>query len=365
MHRSSWTRRSIVLLVALAAIVTGTATVTSLDSQRQLSLLQNSASATHPAVRLSEAATGPPGAPTTAPATSPTTQEPATATTSPSTVQTNCAPVPSRCGFPDATNTGVQPGITLQRVPEDITSGPGWIWDSRGWLSVNDNGAILENIVVNNGISVQANNVTIRNIVINTGGEDFGIALRHTNNTRIEHVEIGPTPSDSRLLVGIKDIYGDATGTLITHADIWGSSTGVQMGSGTLTNSYIHDLRKQGDDHVNGFTSNGSTQPLTLTNNTIFNSFDQTDAISLFQDFGVEANRTITNNLIGGGGYTLYGGAGTKGQTSNIVITNNRFTRHLFPNSGYYGPVAAYEPNAPGNIWTGNIWDDTNTPVNQ
>jgi hypothetical protein len=276
----------------------------------------------------------------------------------------DCVVVPSRCGFPDASNTGVQAGVVLRRVPEDVRSGPGWVWDSRGWVSVNGAGAVLENIVVNSGINVEASNVTVRNVRILTGGEDFGIALRHTVNARIEFVEVGPGPGDSRLLVGIKDIYGDATGTVISQADVWGASTGVQMGSGTLTRSFIHDLGFKSGDHVNGFTSNGSSEQLTLTRNTILNSFDQTDAISLFQDFGVEANRLIDGNLISGGGYTLYGGAGSKGRTSNIVITNNRFGRNYYPNGGFFGPVAAFEPGAPGNVWRGNVWDNTNQPVN-
>jgi hypothetical protein len=103
---------------------------------------------------------------------------------------------------------------------------------------------------------------------------------------------------------------------------------------------------------------------MTVRHNTVFNNFDQTDAISLFEDFGTEANRLIENNLIAGGDYALYAGANTGGPTPyNIVVTNNRFARIFYSASGYYGPVAAYDPSGPGNVWSGNVWDDTNQPV--
>ena len=116
-------------------------------------------------------------------------------------------------------------------------------------------------------------------------------------------------------------------------------------------------------DHVNGFTSNGATTPLTINHNTIFNQISQTDAISLFQDFGLEANRTITNNLIAGGGYTLYAGSGTSGTTHNIIVTGNRFSRLYYPNGGSYGPATAYDTNGTGNTWTNNTWDTSGGSV--
>ena len=137
------------------------------------------------------------------------------------------------------------------------------------------------------------------------------------------------------------------------------------MESGLIQDNYIHDMGYKSGDHLNGITSNGSTALLTIRHNTVLNSFDQTDAISLFEDFGVQANRTIDNNLVAGGGYTIYGGANPGGAaTSNIHITNNRFSRLYYPNGGSYGPVTAYAPSGAGNTWTGNIWDDTLTPVN-
>ena len=127
-----------------------------------------------------------------------------------------------------------------------------------------------------------------------------------------------------------------------------GTSTGVQMESGLIQDNYIHDMGYDPGDHINGMTTNSGTALLTIRHNTILNTIDQTDAIRLFEDFGAQSNRIIDNNLVAGGGYTIYGGANPGGAaTSNIKITNNRFSRVYYPNGGYYGPSPPTPPTAP------------------
>jgi len=273
-----------------------------------------------------------------------------------------CAPLPSACGYPDATNTGPRPGTVLRSVPDQITSGPGWKYDTRGWIAAVGDGAAITAVRCLCGVSVEADNVTISDSEFVVAGETFGIALRHTTNATIRNNTIrGPVvKGPERLMVGIKDIYVDSEGLQVLANDISATSTGVQVESGLVADNYIHDLGFTDGDHTNGTTSNGGSSPLTLSHNTVFNQWGQTDAISLFQDFGVQRNRVITNNLIAGGGYTLYAGADPDKMStaSNIVVTNNRFSRLFFPKGGYYGPATAYvEGN--GNQWSGNVWDDT------
>ncbi|MEP6797342.1 MAG: hypothetical protein ABI890_04300, partial [Lapillicoccus sp.] len=226
-------------------------------------------------------------------------------------------------------------------------------------------GTVFENKLTTSDVNVQADNVTIRNVRNTASGESLGgFALRHANNTLIEDVTIAPAASDPRLLVGIKDIYGDASETVIRRANLSGMSTGVQLDCGLLEDSYIHDLRMQSGDHVNGTTSNGGTSLLTIRHNTVFNSFSQTDAVSLFQDFGPQANRVIDNNLLAGGGYTIYAGAnvGKEGTATQIRVTNNRIARIFAPMGGTFGSVTAYAPGN-GNELVGNIWDETGLPI--
>lgn len=280
----------------------------------------------------------------------------------PTPVKLNCIDAPSSCGYPDATTTGVDSSTALKRVPADVTSGTGWAWDSRGWITAGD-GAIVENLVISSSVEVTGNNVTVRNNRFTTSGETWAIALRHAANTTVSRNEIGVIGTP-RLLVGIKDIYGDSTGTQIIANDISNTSTGIQVYEGLVEANYIHDLGYKKGDHLNGTTSNGGTTQLTIRGNTVLNKYDQTDAISLFQDFGIEANRLITGNLVAGGGYTIYAGDNRNfGQTFNIKITNNRFSTVYFPKGGSHGPLAAFDPTGAGNEFTGNIWDHNGEPV--
>lgn len=277
---------------------------------------------------------------------------------------TGCVKAPSRCGYPDATSTGVRDRTTLRSVPQDITSGPGWTWDPRGWLQVTSDGAVVENLTVSGSIDVTGKNVTVRNNVILVSGESWAVALRHTTNATVSGNTIGAPGLTPRLLVGIKDIYADAQGTTVSANDIAGTSTGIQMGSGLVRDNYIHDLGMVEGDHVNGITSNGSTQRLVIQHNTVLNQFEQTDAIGLFQDFGIEADRLITGNLLAGGGYTIYGGDNRRfGVTHDIQIVGNRFSKVYFATGGSFGPLASFDSQGAGNILSGNIWDEDASPV--
>lgn len=252
--------------------------------------------------------------------------------------------------------------MSLRNVPGELTSGPGWTWDPSGYIAVTGNGAVVDGIVTTASIDVSgASGVVIKNSRITVTGEGWGVALRHASNVTIQDSEIsGPSATGAtRLMVGVKDIYGDSVGTKVLRDDIFNTSTGIQIDQGLIEANYIHSLGMTGGDHVNGTTSNGGSVQLTIRGNTIFNSYDQTDAISLFQDFGPQANRLIEKNLIAGGGYTIYAGAnpGMASTATNIIVRNNRVSRMYYPDGGYYGPATAYTSGG-GNVWSGNVWDE-------
>ncbi|MBI4899192.1 MAG: DUF4082 domain-containing protein [Actinobacteria bacterium] len=346
------------LATATSATSTSTATTTPTTSSTSTTVAPSpTATSTTPKPTTSTSSAP---APT---ATAPTATATASTTTSSSGL-TSCVSLPSRCGYPDATNTGIPAGTVLKRVPADVTSGPGWVWDSRGWLQANS-GAVVSNVIVSGSINMAGSNVTVTNTRVLVGGESWGIGLQHATNAVISNSEIGVPGGTPRLMVGIKDIYGDSTGTQVLRNNVTNSSTGIQIYGGLIADNYVHDLGYQTGDHINGTTSNGSTDMMTIRHNTILNRFDQTDAISLFQDFGIEANRLITNNLVAGGGYTIYGGDNQRyGKTYNIQITNNRFSKLYYPNSGSYGPITAFDPSGANNLASGNYWDENLSAVN-
>ena len=69
-------------------------------------------------------------------------------------------------------------------------------------------------------------------------------------------------------------------------------------------------------------------------------------------------NVTVKDNLLGGGGYTLYCNAGP--DVPNETVTGNRFARTWYARSGYWGATTGC---GQADVFTGNVWDDTNAAV--
>jgi parallel beta-helix repeat protein len=277
---------------------------------------------------------------------------------------TGCTAEPSACDYPDSSSTGA-PGTNLPRVPDDVTSGPGWHYDTRGWVEISGTGAVFSGYQVHTGLNVSASNVTIKNNVIDLDGPGWGIALRRSRSTTIDHNTIRGTtnqPCDN----GIRDIYGDSDDVTITANNIYYCSSAINHfdAGGLIKDNYFHDLGHPclTDDpncgHFNGIQLGSGTGPLmTIDHNTILNPAPATDAIMLANDDGDQTNRTITNNLLAGGGYTLYGSGWEGATATKITVTNNTFSTRYFPRSGSFGPVAHWQQNNT-NVWSGNTWAD-------
>ena len=153
----------------------------------------------------------------------------------------------------------------------------------------------------------------------------------------------------------------------IIDNNIWHADTAIQAASGIIAGNYIHDYGYNdtgGDhDHLNGISvGGGDSSPLLIQDNTILNNYGQTDAIALFQDFGNEANKTINDNLLAGGSYTIYGGgpdtsngqcgtydgtSGCYGPSSNIVISNNIFSSLYILGQRRIRPDRSLQPIGP------------------
>lgn len=209
-----------------------------------------------------------------------------------------------------------------------------------------------------------------------------GIYVREQANAPIWllHNDMGsPSPSQGNM-TPIANIDGSpGAGSYIYRNFISRTSTGIQINAdnGHVIENYVEDLLLYEPSlHLNGFTTNGGIKGIEiLRNHIVVNSPDsaghqitQTDAISFFQDFGdfqgtAPGGYQVKDNFIGGGGYALYAGMNSgKPATSvkNMIVTGNKFTTiGTWPNSGYWGPVAA-EPvwGQYGNLWSSNTWAD-------
>jgi hypothetical protein len=271
----------------------------------------------------------------------------------------NCITVPHACGFPDGSNTGVPGEMTLQSVPGQVSSGPGWHFDAQGgYVVVTGSGTVLSGLYIPCNLVIDASDVTVRDVWVMTGGY-FGISLRHTAGVTIEDSTIsGQNLASGRVNSAIDDVYGDSTGTVIKKDNISRFRTGVQVSTGLIADNYIHDPGYIPGDHTNGIYVAGTTEPLTIYGNTISNDLGQTDDINLDASSSGRdvANKIVVDNMLVGGGYSIYGGGARNNRTSNIVIENNEFGQLYYPQGGKYGPVAFFNPTGTGNVWSGNIW---------
>ena len=281
-------------------------------------------------------------------------------------VPTNCAATPSSCGYPDGTNTGVPAGTTLKSVPAQVSSGPGWHYNAATKaVNVTVSGTVLSGLSIPANLTIAASNVTVKNVQVVTGGT-FGISLTHTTGVTIENSAIsGQNATTGRVNVAIADVYGDSTGMVIKDNNVSLFRTAMQISNGLVQGNYIHDPGYIAGDHTNGVVTSGGNGPMVIENNTIFNSVGQTDAISLdAATSGMPvANQTVENNLLAGGGYTIYAGSGQGNTTSNIVITGNRFGQQYYSKGGQFGPDVNFKATGKGNVWSGNYWDTTGQAI--
>jgi Right handed beta helix region len=279
-------------------------------------------------------------------------------------VQVNCQATPSACGFPDATNTGVPATVTLKSVPSQVSSGPGWSYSaSTDTVNVTGNGAVLSGLSIAGTVDITASNVTLNDDQVVTSGS-YGIELRNTADDTVENsVVSGTDTTTGRVDYAIDDIFSNSTGLVIKDNNISECRIGITAAQGQLTGNYIHNFGYISGDHTDGIYDPEGTGQLTISDNTVLVNLSQTTAIMLEDASGqLLSNKTITGNLLAGGGYVIYAGGGYS-DSANIVIQNNRFGQGFYALSGEYGAETQYYAAGSGNSWSGNVWDSTGATI--
>ncbi|MFC4529962.1 DUF4082 domain-containing protein [Sphaerisporangium dianthi] len=253
---------------------------------------------------------------------------------------------PPTGGFPGAGDTGVPAGVSLKESKS---------------ITITKDGTVIDGLEISGEINVQADDVTIRNTRLAAAPGEWGIIQRsgHSGLT-VEDTEIFGN-GKQRTQFGIINQGGDLT---VRRVDIHTISNGILTEQGLIEDSYIHDPKYYSGDHTDMIMCTSgppSGATLVIRGNTVINTLEQTGAVALFQDFGVVRNVTVEGNFLAGGGYTVYGGAGAKGTSSNIKVVGNVFSKDVWAKGGYNGPVAYWDKNGAGNEWKNNVWEDGKT----
>ena len=230
----------------------------------------------------------------------------------PPSTRRGCFSRPSACGYPDPTNTGVPRGSALKAY--------------RGNLNVSTPGKVISGLAVTGSVEITASHVTIKDTKVTNSGPGHAIWIGPgAGDVVIEDSTVrGADAGAGAIQYGIQNA-GDTSNRgvrLDLHycAECW-------AGPGTLRDSYAVTNGKIAGAHYEAIYYGGGGGYLIVGHDTLFNPEDQTSDVFTNTDFGDVDTVTITNNLMAGGGYMIYGGAGGSAGTVRgpVTVTGNRF----------------------------------------
>ncbi len=239
----------------------------------------------------------------------------------------------SHLGFPDASNTGVPPGTTLRSV---------------GSLTVRANNAVVDAISTTSCVVVNASGVTIKNSKIGCVIIEGAAADPANPRLTVQDTEINCGGPGSK---GIQESNFNAY-----RVDIHNCEDGLYIDTNvTIKDSYIHDLATSDTAHNDGIQGTGLNT--IIEHNTIYGV--DTSALNINNNSaGPTSHDTlIKNNLLAGGGWTLYC---PRPPTMNFQIIDNSFSTKFSPKVGGFGPAT----DCDGEIQSGNVYHETGLPLN-
>jgi hypothetical protein len=243
-----------------------------------------------------------------------------------------------------------------------------------------------------------AKNATIKNSVIPNGGVYLDTDRMPTDTawsaTIVDSEIDGPTSGEQGAVC-----CGNVT---VLRSNLHGGHNGVQCDMDSagsfcdIEDSWIHDQLDGGPvglNHLGGILSDGN-QPksgnkatTTILHNTIAcdhiveNGEGCTGDLNFIPHFSVIANLDVERNYFVGNSDSAYctygGGTGAGGDAPyigndhDIVYKDNVFQKDASQPNGDttdqcadYGPVTGFDSTRPGNVWSGNHYDDAaQTPV--
>jgi len=280
-------------------------------------------------------------------------------------------PRAAMAAWPSASNTGVPAGTSLTGY-----DGP---------CQITDDNTVIDAKTVNcgkDGLSVRAANLVIKNSKVNgvirldtdrAGAKGWSVSVRYSE------VDAGVVPLAAiccgNLTVDRVNVHGGVTAVQCEASGP--TSGGDPAPKCTVRDSFLHgpQLPPNGQWHLGGFLTEGGDTVVTLDHNYVICNAPVyppdggcTGDINLLGNFGIIHGVTITNNKLGATpnlSYCTFGGSSGNGfgpQAHDIVYRGNVFERGTTGKCGQYGAVTDFNHTRPGNVWTGNKYDD-GTPV--
>jgi hypothetical protein len=269
-------------------------------------------------------------------------------------------------GWPSADNTGPDPGVTLVDSGSITISSP----------------SVVSGLRVTGSITINSSGVTVQDCEVKANGELYGIGVPDNNSITDARIIRCRVYSDApvctteaeydaaHLFDGIKG------GAEVAFCDVSACENAVSLVQADpyIHDNYFHDFanyRPIADNHVDGVQTYGlaDTGGLLIIHNTILgqettgNVSTDGNTSSCIALISGQHDITIDNNFLAGGGYTIYGPSQAAELAANVHVTNNHFSRSLYPNGGFYGTHTGFDLDGVGFVWSGNVWDETGLPL--
>lgn len=157
----------------------------------------------------------------------------------------------------------------------------------------------------------------------------------------------------------------------VTRCEVTGVADGINVNhDATVTDSYLHHMSvgPSGDWHTDTIQMNLGRN-VVIRHNTIINEQIQTSAVGLWAELGAIDNVLVEDNLIGGGGFTIYATQVGYPMT-NVRFVSNRFTTSVFALVGYWATDSdgycglLYPSGLPADlVFSDNVIHETGAPV--
>jgi hypothetical protein len=170
-------------------------------------------------------------------------------------------------------------------------------------------------------------------------------------------------------LIAIYSDFGGAEGAIvgtglalradsahIHRSHISNAGDGIQISAShvRVTSNWIETRAAAVGDHNDTVQILGDPTGITIARNRILNPNPQTSCITI-----LGRNIVISDNVLAGGGWTMYGGADNNGKgggaANKVRVTGNIFARTFYPKSGSFGPISYWDRR---NRWRDNRFDD-------
>jgi hypothetical protein len=252
--------------------------------------------------------------------------------------QHGCASNPGTCGYPTTATAGVPAGTALKVVQGD--------------LDVTTNGAVVTGKEIHGCIDVRAKNVTIRNTRI-IGPCAYGVSTYSASGTTVvDRVEINCTDGRGTGLAGPN---------FAAHAvNIHDCENALEMDvNSSVVDSVLSARDGAPTSHGDGIQSQGGNN-VVIRHNTLLVQGGSDSITSAIITNSTENNGwLVEDNLMGGGGYTLY----CPEQGTNFTVRDNRFVPAKLDStySAQYGLTDSCDHA--GITWTGNYNDSDGSAV--